>query len=72
VSQARKSQEKASRHSKQSGLLYDGFLVCILFDPEDGDDMFLRNVENFTELRGVIFQKREFFIATAANASNLT
>jgi hypothetical protein len=25
-------------------LLHAGFLLCLFFDPEDGDDMFLQNI----------------------------
>jgi hypothetical protein len=26
-------------------LLHSGFLIGLFFDPEDGDDMFLRNID---------------------------
>jgi hypothetical protein len=41
ISQAKK-QRKAGR--KQDYLLHAGFFIGLSFDPEDGGDMFLRNV----------------------------
>jgi hypothetical protein len=44
-----------------------------LFDPEDGDEMFLRNVGRFSNvIHDVISQKIVFFITTGARTSNPT
>jgi hypothetical protein len=49
--------------STASYLLLANFLLGLLFDPEDGGDMFLRNVSSLLNgLHGVIFQKTELFI----------
>jgi hypothetical protein len=38
-----KQAERISRNRSRT-LLHDGLLLGLLFDPEDGDDMFLRRV----------------------------
>jgi hypothetical protein len=44
-------------------LLLAGFLLGSFFYPEDGGDVFLRNVQSiFSGLHGVISQKIELFI----------
>jgi hypothetical protein len=53
------------------------FLRCVLgglriFHPEDGGDMFLRNVGSYKEQHGVFIpQKTAFFIVTAVKTSHL-
>jgi hypothetical protein len=46
---------------------HSGFLLGLLFNPEDGGDMFFG-----TGLPGVVFQKVELFITTAVRTSNHT
>jgi hypothetical protein len=49
------------------------FLLSSIFIPEDGDDMFLRNVGLlFTRLHGLIFQKIKLFKTTAVRTSDST
>jgi hypothetical protein len=47
-------------------------LLNYFFDPEDGGDMFLRNVSCNSRRHGVISQKMIFFITTAVDTSNST
>jgi hypothetical protein len=42
--------------------IYVGVLLGVLFYPEDGSDMFLRNVAWLTGLHGVISQEIELII----------
>jgi hypothetical protein len=46
-------------------------LLALLFDPEDGSNIFFRNIGLF-ELHGVTTQKTVLFIVTAAITSNST
>jgi hypothetical protein len=49
------------------------YLLYLFFDPEDGSDIFLRNVGwIFIGLHDVISQKTELFITTAVRTSNPT
>jgi hypothetical protein len=43
-----------------------GFLLGLLFDPEDGCDMFLPNVGLLSPDYMVVYQRRQNFIFTAA------
>jgi hypothetical protein len=48
-------------------------LLGLFFDPEDGGDIFLRNIGlTFNGLHGVISPKIELFITTAVRTSNPT
>jgi hypothetical protein len=48
-------------------------LLGLFFGPEDGGDMFPRNIWlTFNGLHGVISQKFIFFITTAVRTSDLT
>jgi hypothetical protein len=49
-------------------LLYAGFLLGLLFDPDDGNDMFLRNVGSLP-MDYIKSQKIKFFITTAVRTS---
>jgi hypothetical protein len=51
-------------------LLQAGFLLGLLLDPEDGEDILPKYLVTFTELHAVIFQKIERFVATALRTSN--
>jgi hypothetical protein len=53
VSQARNQQKQEAGWAPASGT----FLLGLLFDPEDGGDMFVRNVGLSSKLSGVTFQK---------------
>jgi hypothetical protein len=44
----------------------------LFFDPEDGGDMFLRNVGCLSTDYTVLGQKREFFLTTAVRTSDST
>lgn len=47
------------------------FLLGLLIDPENGDDIFIRNVSSFfTVLHVVMSQKPELFIKTAVRSSD--
>jgi hypothetical protein len=48
------------------------FSLGLFFHPEDGGDMFLRNVGYFNGIHGVISQKIVLFITTAVRTSNQT
>jgi hypothetical protein len=48
------------------------FLARGFFYPEDGGDMFLRNVGSRKDLHGATSQKKAFFVVTAVKTSNLT
>jgi hypothetical protein len=54
--------------------LHDGLLLGLLFDPEGGYDMFLRNVGRISNyLHNIIYQNvLELFITTAVRISNPT
>jgi hypothetical protein len=45
------------------------FLARLIFDPEDGDDTFLRDV-GFYKIHGATSQKTAFFIVTAVKNSS--
>jgi hypothetical protein len=48
-------------------------LLSSIFIPEDGDDMFLRNIGRlFTRLHGMISQKIQLFKTTAVITSDST
>jgi hypothetical protein len=52
-------------------MLQADFLLGLFVDPEDGTDLFLRNVAwIICELHGVISQKIELFITTVIRSSN--
>jgi hypothetical protein len=57
---------------KKPCLLHADFLFILLFNPEAKSDIFFRNVDLFTELHGLIFQKIELFTATTVRTSNFT
>jgi hypothetical protein len=65
-----------NKPNKESAVLatcfHAGFLLVFFFEPEDGGDIFLRNVDEltFNGLHGVISQKIELFIPTAVRTSN--
>jgi hypothetical protein len=47
----------------------NGFFLSLLFDFEDGRDMFLRNA-GISELHGVVTKKTALFIVTVVGTSN--
>jgi hypothetical protein len=52
-------------------VLHAGFLLDLFFDPEDGDDMLLRNICRFSTVYTVISQKTELlYIITSNNITN--
>jgi hypothetical protein len=52
-------------------LFYAGFSLVLFFDPEDGGEIFLRNVALiFNGPHDVISQKTGFIIITAVGTSN--
>jgi hypothetical protein len=54
-------------------LLHAGFLLGLLFGPDDGGEMLLRNVSGlFSGLHGVISQKIKLFIIAAVRTSDPT
>jgi hypothetical protein len=55
---------------RRISLLRASFLRFLFFRPEDGSDMFRRNVDWFARLHGVIFQKIRFFMVSVARTSN--
>jgi hypothetical protein len=57
---------------KACGKQSAGFLLVLFFDPEDGGDMFLRNVGGLSTDYTALSQKIEFFITTAVKTSNPT
>jgi hypothetical protein len=50
---------QVARQTLPSQLLAYWFLALLIFDPKDGDDMFLRSVESYTVKRA-IFQTSVF------------
>jgi hypothetical protein len=70
----KRTQNQEEIASSACYLLRAAFLLGLFFGPEDGGDMFLRKVLwlIFDGLHGVISQKPELFITTAARASNPT
>jgi hypothetical protein len=57
--------------SSASYLLDAGFFLGLLFDPGDGDDIFLRNIRWLsTDYRGDISQRAKLFITTAVRISD--
>jgi hypothetical protein len=62
ISQERNQQE-------EDGQLPARFLIGLLFDPEEGDGMFIRNV-GFSEVPGVTTQNSVLFITTAIRILN--
>jgi hypothetical protein len=53
-------------------LLHAGFLLGLVFDTEDGVDMFLRNVLTLNGLHGIISRTIILFITTAVRTSHFT
>jgi hypothetical protein len=48
-----------------------GFLFCLIFDLEDGGDMFLRNISSLsTDYTALTCKKTVVFITTAVITSN--
>jgi hypothetical protein len=63
---------KGRNRTKQTGcacyMLHYGFLPGLLFEPEDGGDMFVRNVTwLYSGLRGVKSQTIELFFSNVAS-----
>jgi hypothetical protein len=46
-------------------LLHVGILIGLFIDPEDGGDIFLRNVGRFSTNYTALYRKIVFFIVTA-------
>jgi hypothetical protein len=47
-----------------------GFLLNLVIDPEDGDHMFLRNVDRFSTVYAGISQKKELLVTNVVKTSD--
>jgi hypothetical protein len=62
---------KITNYKVASGYLFQvGFLISLLFDPEDEGDMFLRNVGCLSTGYTALYPRTEVFITTPVAASN--
>jgi hypothetical protein len=66
MNQARNRHEGGSKY-----LLHAGFLHGIFFDPKDGGDMFLQNVNWLSKHYTLLYPRRQLFITTAVRTSYL-